>query len=478
MLHDGWPHNDCPSNGFIMSPSRGTKGETTWSPCSALVVHKMGDRTCLSNRPDGVTGLPDLEDPQSLPGQEWDAHDQCKIFLRDHDAQLYNTSLISNVCEQVICKTYNRQGYYKAGPALDGTYCGGHNVWCLDNAKGFSRDRRRCDRPKPRNTAATCRGDSVRTRLCDDSKGHECQPTCKICGEGHETASKECKRRLKPNPPPYNIRQQRLNRIQEIDNHWSCSGEEYPGLGTSAATSSSSSAGSSTRRSRSKSILRYAAVASGSSGSSSSTFSSAETASIQVLEDGLQNQQRKLQNQHSQLQNQQNIIDKLLQSQKRQQELIDKLLENCKVQQEISYNTHQQRQDLEDTSSQPGKTLPKADVQAIVDARCKIFQEAFMSNIHATMEKVVQSAIEKTAATFEQKITTLNAKIDGIAAQVNNFIAHVKKTYVTIAQFDSFSNPRQVTRKKARANSHNASRSVSPTRDRRRDIESVEDGNP
>ncbi|XP_050042264.2 A disintegrin and metalloproteinase with thrombospondin motifs 7-like [Dermacentor andersoni] len=201
MLHDGWPHNDCPSNGFIMSPSRGTKGETTWSACSALVVLKMGDRTCLSNRPDGVTGLPDLEDPQSLPGQEWDAHDQCKIFLRDHDALLYNTSLISNVCEQVICRTHNRQGYYKAGPALDGTFCGDHNwclhgqcmparagslktvaggwgPWrrdschsgCLDNAKGFSRDRRRCDRPKPRNTANTCRGDSVRTRLCDDSK--------------------------------------------------------------------------------------------------------------------------------------------------------------------------------------------------------------------------------------------------------------------------------------------------------------------
>ncbi|KAH7936414.1 hypothetical protein HPB52_023399 [Rhipicephalus sanguineus] len=43
-----------------------------------------------------------------------------------------------------------------------------------------------------------------------------------------------------------------------------------------------------------------------------------------------------------------------------------------------------------------------------------------------------------------------------------------------MAQFDRFSNPRQVTRKKA--NSHDASRSVSPTR--RRNIESVEDGNP
>ncbi|XP_077499772.1 A disintegrin and metalloproteinase with thrombospondin motifs adt-1-like [Amblyomma americanum] len=201
MLHDGWPQNDCPSNGFIMSPSRGTKGETTWSPCSALVVHKMGDRTCLSNRPDGVTGLPDTEDPETLPGQEWDAHDQCKIFLRDHDAELYNASLINHVCEQVICKTRNRQGYYKAGPALDGTYCGDHNwclhgqctpAWsgslkmvlggwgpwrrdschsgCLDNARGFSRDRRRCDRPKPRNTAVTCSGDALRTRLCDDSK--------------------------------------------------------------------------------------------------------------------------------------------------------------------------------------------------------------------------------------------------------------------------------------------------------------------
>ncbi|XP_077550144.1 uncharacterized protein LOC144163187 [Haemaphysalis longicornis] len=201
MLHDGWPHNDCPSNGFIMSPSRGTKGETTWSSCSAHVIHKMGDKTCLSNRPDGVTGLPDLESLQNLPGQEWDAHDQCKIFLRDHDAELYNTSLISNVCEQVICKTRNRQGYYKAGPALDGTFCGDYNwclhgqctraregslpvvsggwgPWrrdachsgCLDNARGFSRDRRRCDRPRPRNTARTCRGDALRTKLCDDSK--------------------------------------------------------------------------------------------------------------------------------------------------------------------------------------------------------------------------------------------------------------------------------------------------------------------
>ncbi|KAH9360192.1 hypothetical protein HPB48_020120 [Haemaphysalis longicornis] len=31
---------------------------------------------------------------------------------------------------------------------------------------------------------------------------HQCVPKCKLCGLSHETASKDCKRRLKPNPPP------------------------------------------------------------------------------------------------------------------------------------------------------------------------------------------------------------------------------------------------------------------------------------
>lgn len=217
MLHDGWPNNDCSSNGFIMSPSRGTKGETSWSSCSAHVVHKMGDRTCLSDKPDGVQNFPDHQALTNLPGQEWDSHEQCKIFLRDSDAELFNASLISYVCEQVICKTPNRQGFYKAGPALEGTFCGNHN-WCRSgrcvagpqnvlkpvpggwghwfedschsgcilNAKGFRRDQRRCDSPKPRNTVHTCEGSPFRVRLCDDSN---------ICGSRQSAvtyASQKC----------------------------------------------------------------------------------------------------------------------------------------------------------------------------------------------------------------------------------------------------------------------------------------------
>ncbi|KAG0421225.1 hypothetical protein HPB47_002880 [Ixodes persulcatus] len=36
---------------------------------------------------------------------------------------------------------------------------------------------------------------------------HECQPKCKLCYQSHETASKECQKRLKPSPPPLHVRE-------------------------------------------------------------------------------------------------------------------------------------------------------------------------------------------------------------------------------------------------------------------------------
>ena len=36
----------CKSNGFVMSPSRGTKGEVIWSSCSRRVVQSL-DMDCL-----------------------------------------------------------------------------------------------------------------------------------------------------------------------------------------------------------------------------------------------------------------------------------------------------------------------------------------------------------------------------------------------------------------------------------------------
>ncbi|GIX88254.1 a disintegrin and metalloproteinase with thrombospondin motifs adt-1 [Caerostris extrusa] len=95
MYHDGPPNNECPSNGHVMSPSRGTKGETTWSKCSSKVLEKM-DKKCLFDEPQGTpTKDKDHSKFNEKPGQVWNAHDQCKIFLRDQDATVFNETVFS-----------------------------------------------------------------------------------------------------------------------------------------------------------------------------------------------------------------------------------------------------------------------------------------------------------------------------------------------------------------------------------------------
>ncbi|KAG0432610.1 hypothetical protein HPB47_020681 [Ixodes persulcatus] len=47
-------------------------------------------------------------------------------------------------------------------------------------------------------------------------EGNECRPRCKICDQPHETASKECKRRLKPGPPPLHVREKNASGNQEV----------------------------------------------------------------------------------------------------------------------------------------------------------------------------------------------------------------------------------------------------------------------
>ncbi|XP_049519403.1 uncharacterized protein LOC125943898 [Dermacentor silvarum] len=54
--------------------------------------------------------------------------------------------------------------------------------------------------PQPRATFCyTCRRDGV-------TEEHDCHLKCKICGGDHETAGKECKKKLRKNPPPYQLR--------------------------------------------------------------------------------------------------------------------------------------------------------------------------------------------------------------------------------------------------------------------------------
>ncbi|KAF8773531.1 A disintegrin and metalloproteinase with like protein [Argiope bruennichi] len=201
MYHDGPPNNKCPSNGHVMSPSRGTKGETTWSKCSSEVLEKS-DKKCLFDEPQGTPSKDqDHEKFKEKPGQVWDAHDQCKIFLRDEDATVFNETVFSSVCHETLCKTPRRIGYYAAGPALEGTFCGGKkwckngecvswgsekikvvkggwSDWtkgecksgCIKKSRAVTVDKRYCSNPKPQNTEKYCEGDNIRVHFCDDSK--------------------------------------------------------------------------------------------------------------------------------------------------------------------------------------------------------------------------------------------------------------------------------------------------------------------
>ncbi|CAH2050237.1 unnamed protein product, partial [Iphiclides podalirius] len=228
MHHDG-TGNSCARDGFIMSPSRGTHGEATWSRCSAKVAADLQWATCLM---DG--GDDDEEVPHELrherfggaPGVVWDSKKQCEVLLRDKDAAPVSAPSGAGdagegegTCAQLVCRSPHRLGFYYAGPALPGTPCGlrkwcqgGECVaaepagaeqtpapsgpgeawggWrggacrsgCTVRARGAQERRRTCA------TGSVCEGAAYDVTLCDDTK---------VCGKKkrvgpNEFAARRC----------------------------------------------------------------------------------------------------------------------------------------------------------------------------------------------------------------------------------------------------------------------------------------------
>lgn len=196
MFHDGKPINDCPSNGYLMSSSRGTKGEVTWSTCSAKSFNFIKS-DCLDNIPDDFDDKFDLR-----PGQRITANDQCQFYLKDNNAHVFNHSSYEFICNHtILCKSPTKLGFFSAGPALEGTYCG-RRSWCMNtrcvplpddhdlltiegkwtkwstqekcqssclfDSKGFIHEKRECKNPKPLNTVKFCDGNPIKVSLCDD----------------------------------------------------------------------------------------------------------------------------------------------------------------------------------------------------------------------------------------------------------------------------------------------------------------------
>ncbi|KPI94766.1 A disintegrin and metalloproteinase with thrombospondin motifs 3 [Papilio xuthus] len=230
MHHDG-TGNACARDGYIMSPSRGTHGEASWSRCSAKVAADLQWATCLLDGSDDDEDIPEQlhhERFGGAPGIVWDAKKQCEVLLRDVDAAPVEESGSGGrgggsaaQCAQLTCRSPHRLGFYYAGPALPGTPCGlrkwcqggecvaaeqspeadsqvpggaagaggavgagGWGAWragacrsgCTVRARGALERRRTCS------TGGVCEGAAYEVTLCDDTK---------VCGKKRRVSANE-----------------------------------------------------------------------------------------------------------------------------------------------------------------------------------------------------------------------------------------------------------------------------------------------
>ncbi|KAK9702439.1 ADAMTS cysteine-rich domain 2 [Popillia japonica] len=198
MHHDN-NGNSCSKDGYIMSPSRGTQGETIWSPCSADVMYNLGWADCLKDKGKQKQQLNHSKFMEH-PGMTYTAKRQCELLLRDKDAYVVPENDLGVICYSLRCQTPHRSGYYFAGPALEGTECGnnlycyggdcikrlpkpitlkpgGWGPWrlsdcksgCIEKSTGYQIQQRDCNNPSPLNTDKGCEGLSYQHVLCEDT---------------------------------------------------------------------------------------------------------------------------------------------------------------------------------------------------------------------------------------------------------------------------------------------------------------------
>jgi len=200
MNHDS-TRNSCNSNGFIMSPSRGTKGETVWSSCSRDHIQSL-DLECLRDKPVTMSSDMNHNKYSNFPGQTVDADSQCRLLLFDKDAKMYHSnSNIHEICYSMKCNSPTKIGYYRSGPALEGTPCGSNKIcqggqcvnnnvspgvvtpatwsaWsysscqsgCIIRSKGYITKSRTCQKNTPVSVESNCVGNSLEVQLCDNPK--------------------------------------------------------------------------------------------------------------------------------------------------------------------------------------------------------------------------------------------------------------------------------------------------------------------
>ena len=72
----------CAKNGFVMSPSRGTKGEVIWSSCSRRVVQSLNMACLEENNGHKKPEWDHYQKYRDMPGLKLSSDEQCQFLLR------------------------------------------------------------------------------------------------------------------------------------------------------------------------------------------------------------------------------------------------------------------------------------------------------------------------------------------------------------------------------------------------------------
>lgn len=132
MEHDGpQDGNSCDQNDFIMSPTLGA-GKTSWSSCSRRYLDKflkLDQASCVLGTSSHVNILHQFSTQNKLPGQIFDANQQCALRFGS-DSRRSSIQSITDVCRLLRCDTGSKRNtvVYHAHPALEGTSCGENKV--------------------------------------------------------------------------------------------------------------------------------------------------------------------------------------------------------------------------------------------------------------------------------------------------------------------------------------------------------------
>lgn len=116
IKHDAKP---CDIDNYIMSPYRTKENQIIWSNCSRYKAENLDLWTTQKCLRDHVTFENDYDYShyQDLPGRQWTANAQCKIYFRDGNA---NVVSLVDICKTLQCEIPYQKEIISTGPALEG----------------------------------------------------------------------------------------------------------------------------------------------------------------------------------------------------------------------------------------------------------------------------------------------------------------------------------------------------------------------